>query len=264
MANSSGLLRTVACVRIGASVFFLLFGEYKVAGPEFAYGGFRNYLQDYIANSAVSFYRPVLSSLVLRHAVFFGYFVGVLELIIGISLLLGLCVRPACILGILFLVNMLAELLCLRHLCASVLPSFLELCDLFRCLIAARLYGLGISDRFAPLNVNFAEILQHESWIHPALPKLFFNQGQVVTHEVQIEHGRNYCIEKAQENARCGRLVFRGFALTQFHALYRGTSLYAIASGLLRAIEGFVSGKDHPLDLLVPSSWFSHADADGH
>src|SRR5215470_16680993 len=61
-----------------------------------------------------------------------------------------------------------------------------------------------------------------------------------------------------------GRLVLRGFALTQFHALYRGTSLHTIASGLLRAIEGLVSGKDHPLDFLVPSSWFSHADADGH
>ena len=106
MANSSGLLRTVASVRIAASVFFLLFGEYKVAGPEFAHGGFQTYLQDYIANSAVSFYRPVLSSIVLPHAVFFGYLVGVLELLVGISLLVGLWVRPACIVGILFLVNM--------------------------------------------------------------------------------------------------------------------------------------------------------------
>lgn len=107
MANTSGLLRTVAVVRVATSVFFLLFGEYKVAGPGFAYGGFQTYLQDYIANSVVSFYRPVLSLLVLPHAVFFGYCVGVLELLIGISLLLGLWVRPACILGILFLINML-------------------------------------------------------------------------------------------------------------------------------------------------------------
>jgi uncharacterized membrane protein YphA (DoxX/SURF4 family) len=45
--------------------------------------------------------------MVLPHAVFFGYAVGIVELIIGISLLLGLWVRPACILGGLFLVNML-------------------------------------------------------------------------------------------------------------------------------------------------------------
>jgi len=106
MANSSGLLRTVAAVRIAASVFFLLFGEYKVAGPEFAHGGFQSYLQDFIATSVVSFYRPVLASIVLPHAVFWGYVVGIVELFVGISLLIGLWVRPACIVGILFLVNM--------------------------------------------------------------------------------------------------------------------------------------------------------------
>ena len=105
-ATSSNLPKTIAVARIATSVFFLLFGEYKVAGPEFAHGGFQSYLQDYIGNSAVSFYRPVLSGLVLPHAVFFGYVVGVVELLIGISLLVGLWVRPACVLGMLFLVNM--------------------------------------------------------------------------------------------------------------------------------------------------------------
>ena len=107
MANSLALSKTIAVVRMATSVFFLLFGEYKVAGPEFAHGGFQTYLQDYIANSAVSFYRPVLSGLVLPHAVFFGYVVGIVELLVGISLLIGLWVRPACILGGLFLLNML-------------------------------------------------------------------------------------------------------------------------------------------------------------
>ena len=107
MANSLALSKTIAVVRMATSVFFLLFGEYKVAGPEFAHGGFQTYLQDYIANSAVSFYRPVLSGLVLPHAVFFGYVVGIVELAVGISLLIGLWVRPACILGGLFLLNML-------------------------------------------------------------------------------------------------------------------------------------------------------------
>src|ERR1700751_1776402 len=102
MATFPALSKTIAVVRMATSVFFLLFGEYKVAGPEFAHGGFQTYLQDYIANSAVSFYRPVLSSIVLPHAVFFGYLVGVLELLVGISLLVGLWVRPACIVGILF------------------------------------------------------------------------------------------------------------------------------------------------------------------
>jgi uncharacterized membrane protein YphA (DoxX/SURF4 family) len=107
MATSTTLPRTIAGVRIATSVFFLLFGEYKLAGPAFAHGVFQTYLQDYIANSAVSFWRPVLSGFVLPHAVFFGYTVGLVELLIGISLLLGLWVRPFCALGILFLLNML-------------------------------------------------------------------------------------------------------------------------------------------------------------
>ena len=107
MPNSCALLPTIAVVRVATSALFLLFGEYKVAGPGFAHGGFQAYLGDYIANGAVSFYRPVLSGLILPHAVFFGYVVGVVELLVGISLFVGLFVRPACILGMLFLLNML-------------------------------------------------------------------------------------------------------------------------------------------------------------
>ena len=106
MATSSALSRTIAAVRIAVSVFFLLFGEYKVASPGFAHGGFQTYLQGYIASSAVGFYRPVLSVLVLPHAVFFGYMVGLVELLVGVSLLIGLWVRPASVLGILFLLNL--------------------------------------------------------------------------------------------------------------------------------------------------------------
>ena len=105
MHNASPL-RTIAAVRIATSVFFLLFGEYKIAGPGFAHSGFQTYLRDYIATTAVSFYRPVLVHIVLPHAVFFGYAVGVIELLVGISLLLGLWVQRACIVGILFLLNL--------------------------------------------------------------------------------------------------------------------------------------------------------------
>ncbi len=104
---TSALPRTIAAIRIVTSIFFLLFGEYKIAGPGFAHGGLQNYLQGYIANSAVSFYRPVLSHLFLPHAIFFGYVVGIVELLVGFSLLLGLKVRAGCVLGMLFLLNML-------------------------------------------------------------------------------------------------------------------------------------------------------------
>lgn len=93
-------------MRIATSVFFLFFGEYKVAGPTFAHGGFQTYLRDYMAGTAVSFYRPFLVHMVLPHAVFFGYMVGIIELFIGICLLVGLWVQPACIVGIVFLLNL--------------------------------------------------------------------------------------------------------------------------------------------------------------
>jgi uncharacterized membrane protein YphA (DoxX/SURF4 family) len=106
MPTPSSLAKTIAAVRIATSVFFLFFGEYKIAGPGFAHGGFQGYLHDYIANSAVSFYRPFLSSVILPHAVFFGYFVGALEMFVGVCLFVGLWVRPASIVGILFLLNL--------------------------------------------------------------------------------------------------------------------------------------------------------------
>lgn len=107
MQEAKSPRRTIAAVRIATSVFFLLFGEYKVASPAFAHSGFQTYLHDYIGSTAVSFYRPVLTHIVLPHAVFFGYAVGVIELLIGISLLLGFSVRPACVLGIWFLLNLI-------------------------------------------------------------------------------------------------------------------------------------------------------------
>jgi len=59
-----------------------------------------------IHDPQVGLYRPVLVHLIQPHAVFFGYTVGVIELLVGISLLLGLWVRPACILGVIFLLNL--------------------------------------------------------------------------------------------------------------------------------------------------------------
>jgi uncharacterized membrane protein YphA (DoxX/SURF4 family) len=103
---STTLSKTIAAVRIATSVFFILFGQYKLFGPGFAHGGFQGYLRGYIASSAVSFYRPVLAGLVLPHAVFLGYTVGVVEMFIGVSLLLGIWVRRASVLGVLYMLNL--------------------------------------------------------------------------------------------------------------------------------------------------------------
>jgi len=108
IADNSRLAKTIAVVRMATAVFFLLFGEYKVAGPGFAHGGFQQYLRGYIDGSAIGLYRPVLSHIVLPHAVFLGYVVGLVELFIGISLLLGLFVRAGSVLGILHMISLTA------------------------------------------------------------------------------------------------------------------------------------------------------------
>ena len=103
---SGALPKTIAVVRMATSVFFLLFGQYKIFGSEFTHGGFQQYLQSFAQNSAVSFYQPILSDLILPHARFFGYLVGVLEMFVGVCLLLGIWVRLASVLGALHMVSL--------------------------------------------------------------------------------------------------------------------------------------------------------------
>ncbi len=107
MLDPPAPLKTIALTRIATGFLFLLFGEYKIASPAFAHGGFQQYLQGYIQGEAVSFYRPILEHIVLPHAVFFGYAVGVLELAIAASLIFGLWVRAMSIVGALFMLNLL-------------------------------------------------------------------------------------------------------------------------------------------------------------
>ena len=104
--NASALPRTIALVRILTSVFFLLFGQYKIFGSSFSHGGFQQYLQGFIQTGAVRFYATFLNNFVLPAAVFFGYVVGVVELFIGVSLLLGKWVRVASVLGALHMLSL--------------------------------------------------------------------------------------------------------------------------------------------------------------
>jgi len=103
---SANLAKTIAFVRMATAVFFILFGQYKLFGSAFAHGGFQEYLRGYIETSSVSFYRPILANLVLPHAIFFGYVVGAIEMFIGVSLLLGIWVRPASVLGALHMLSL--------------------------------------------------------------------------------------------------------------------------------------------------------------
>ncbi len=95
----------LALTRIVIGIFFLFFAQYKLASPDFAHTGYAKYVTGYIQSSAVSFYKPFLQK-TLQHAVASGYTVAVIELLIGVSLVLGLRVRFFSLLGALFMFNL--------------------------------------------------------------------------------------------------------------------------------------------------------------
>jgi len=108
ISSDPAAARTIAVARILTGAIFVLFGEYKVAGPAFAHGGFQQqWLASFINHDAVSFYRGFLVHVVQPHAVFFGYFVGVGELLIGLSLISGLWVQPASVFGVIHMISLI-------------------------------------------------------------------------------------------------------------------------------------------------------------
>lgn len=106
MRSSSPLQKTIALVRIFTSVLFILFGQYKLFSYAFAHGGFEQYISGFVQGQAVGFYKGFLSGVVLPHPVLFAYVVGVVELLIGVSLLLGFWVRAASVLGALHMLSL--------------------------------------------------------------------------------------------------------------------------------------------------------------
>ena len=109
--GSSSMAMAVARIVVG--IMFLFFAQYKLMGRDFAHGGYEHYVTGYQEVTAVGFYKPFLRA-TLRHPVASGYAVGVAELLIGLSMVLGFWVRPFSIAGALFMLNLL--------LCTWVLP----------------------------------------------------------------------------------------------------------------------------------------------
>ncbi|HEU5414835.1 MAG TPA: DoxX family protein [Candidatus Angelobacter sp.] len=105
---------SMALARIAVGIMFLFFAQYKLMGHEFAHGGYEHYVTGWLDSTAVGFYKPFLRA-TLQHPVSSGYAVGLAELLIGLSMLLGFWVRPFAIVGVLFMLNLL--------LCTWVLPS---------------------------------------------------------------------------------------------------------------------------------------------
>jgi uncharacterized membrane protein YphA (DoxX/SURF4 family) len=102
---SSSSSTAMALGRIGVGIMFLFFGEYKVANGQFAHEGYTKWVSGFVQESAVSFYKPFLK-FTLQHHVLFGYTVGWVELLIGISMVLGLWVRPFAIIAAIFMLQL--------------------------------------------------------------------------------------------------------------------------------------------------------------
>src|SRR3954449_10559046 len=96
--------KALAALRISIGCVFLIFAEYKVFGTQFTlHGGFQYWINQFIAGGSYPLMVPVLKGLVLPHAMLIAFLVAYGELAIGISLVLGVLVRPASVCGFIYM-----------------------------------------------------------------------------------------------------------------------------------------------------------------
>jgi uncharacterized membrane protein YphA (DoxX/SURF4 family) len=103
--SSSASSTAMAVARIVIGVMFIMFAQYKLLHRDFAHGGYEKYVRGWVQESSVGFYKPFLRA-TLRYPVASGYAVGVAEMLIGISMVLGFAVRPFSLIGALFMLNL--------------------------------------------------------------------------------------------------------------------------------------------------------------
>jgi uncharacterized membrane protein YphA (DoxX/SURF4 family) len=94
----------MAIARIGVGIMFLFFAEYKLVNTQFAREGYSHYVSGFVQESAVSFYKPFLR-FTLHHTWLFGYAAAAIELLIGLSMVLGYRVRLFSLIGVGLMAN---------------------------------------------------------------------------------------------------------------------------------------------------------------
>ena len=98
----------LAALRISVGILFLIFGDYKVFGTEFIWGGgFQFWINRFLVEGAYPFMVPVLERLVLHHATAIAFVVAYGELSIGLALIVGILVRPASSCGLIYMLTLL-------------------------------------------------------------------------------------------------------------------------------------------------------------
>ena len=107
-ASATANDRALAGLRIAIGVLFLLFGEYKVFGRQFVFGGgFEGWIHRFLEDGVYPFMAPVLSGFVLHHARPIALLVAYGELAIGVALVLGLLSRLASVFGLIYMAALL-------------------------------------------------------------------------------------------------------------------------------------------------------------
>lgn len=104
-SNTGSSSTWMGFARIAVGVMFLFFAQYKLMHRDFAHGGFEGWVQPWYDHEAFHFYRPVLR-FTLNHPVFFGYATGVVELLIGFSMLIGKWTKAFSAVGALYMLNL--------------------------------------------------------------------------------------------------------------------------------------------------------------
>jgi len=99
---------SLALLRIGVGILFVIFGQYKVFGTTFTlHGGFQFWINKFLEGGAYPFMAPILRGFVLPHATSIAFLVAYGELAIGLGLVLGVLVRSASFCGLLLMLAML-------------------------------------------------------------------------------------------------------------------------------------------------------------
>jgi len=97
----------LAVLRITVGMFFAVFGEYKVFGTGFTlHGGFEGAIRGFVHDGAYPFMVPVLNAILAHAATAMAFAVAYGELLIGISLVLGIWSRVASFFGFLLMLAM--------------------------------------------------------------------------------------------------------------------------------------------------------------
>ena len=100
--SHSRLRKTLALVRIMTGAVFLSLGAFKVSSLEFGKFIFPDFLDAAARTGAPAWFRPLINAILNYGPARVGVFFGFVELSIGVALVLGLAVRPACLLGFLY------------------------------------------------------------------------------------------------------------------------------------------------------------------